>query len=125
MLHRHPLFRVTKVIIAANTTVYAQWKAEKILVYNGQIENVSTTSLWTNNTGKTAYIDYSIRWVNSSYLCDFSETATYIRIGIGNNYTVKAGYKESKSGTLVVPAGSTIMYNEYYAYGYVTLYYYQ
>ena len=59
--------RVTKVTLAENCTVYSQWKIKKVVICNGANGAMGVCWSWTNTTGKTLTIYYSLLCENDGY----------------------------------------------------------
>lgn len=101
-----------------NTTVYAQWKVSLQVIVKGNMGGEGGWLYWTNNTGKTIKVYYTLECLSGDYSqlwINYPETVFATNI---------LGY-DPVSGTINVENGDSIYYyNAPDSHHYAYLYYY-
>lgn len=109
---------ITKVSTAGNVTLCAQWKVSLQVIANGNKGGEGGWIYWTNNTGKTIKVYYTLECLSGDYSqlwINYPETVFATNI---------LGY-DPVSGTINVENGDSIYYyNAPDSHHYAYLYYY-
>ena len=116
--------QITKVTSAGNVTLYAQWERipVKVDICSGNTGAFSNKNFWTNSTGNTVIVYYTISCID--YFDESVGSGAEFKIGVNQNWVASVRYGKTINGTLSVPNGSSVWVNSYYAWGPINLYYY-